>query len=60
MKKPYKSKTLWINAIVAVLAIAFPPASAWIQSHPDMVMTGFAMLNMLLRVISKDKIGLEE
>lgn len=60
MKKPYKSKTLWVNAIVAVLAIAFPPASAWITEHPDMVMTGFAMLNMLLRLVSKDKIGLEE
>lgn len=59
-KKPWLSKTLWVNALVAIFAIAYPPASAWMAEHMDIVVAVFAGLNMILRLITKDKIGFEE
>lgn len=60
MKSPLKSKTLWLNLIGALLALAYPPAQVWIQEHPDIVMASFAAINFCLRLITKDAIGLEE
>lgn len=54
-KKPfYLSKTLWTNLIMGVLAIAIP----WVQENitPDMLTYAFAGVNMLLRLITKDKL----
>ena len=59
-KAAYLSKTLWINAIVAVSALAYPPVSEYVQGHADLVLTVFAALNMVLRLVSKDKISLGE
>ena len=59
-KKPYLSKTLWINALIAIGAIAYPPASEYIAGHADLVLTVMAALNMVLRLVSKDKISLGE
>ena len=56
MKKPWMSKTLWVNLIVAV--VAFFPAMKEVMS-PDKVMMLMGVLNMLLRLVTKDKIGLE-
>ena len=58
-KSPLKSKTLWLNAIVAVLALAYPPAGQYLSEHPEVVLSGFAVLNIILRLISKDKLSLE-
>lgn len=55
-KPAWQSKTLWVNAIVAVAALVFPPAQAYIAAHPDMVLTVFAVLNMVLRVVTKGKV----
>lgn len=57
-KAPYKSKTIWVNLLFAVAAF-FPQAQEFLKNHPEAVMSGFAVLNMVLRLVSKDKIGLE-
>jgi hypothetical protein len=59
-KKPYQSKTLIVNAVVAVLALFAPGAAEFISSHPGEVAVAFSMINMALRLISKDKISLSE
>lgn len=59
-KKPYLSKSLWINAIVAVLAMVWPGGKELIVANPDVVMAAFAGLNIVLRLITKDKISLGE
>lgn len=58
-RKPWQSKTLILNAVVAVLALAYPPAAEWIQGHGDVVLAAFAAINFVLRLVTKDKIGLE-
>lgn len=60
IKKPWQSKTLILNAVVAVLALAYPPAAEWIQAHPDIILASFAAINFILRLVTKDKIGLAE
>lgn len=41
------------------VAAFFPAAQAVIQNHPEAVMAGFGIINMVLRLVTKDKIGLE-
>lgn len=55
-KNPFKSKTLWVNFVVA--AIAFVPS---VQSavSPEAVAMVLTTVNILLRLLTKDKIGLE-
>ena len=57
-KKPWLSNTIWMNLIGAVLALVYPPASAWLAAHADITLGFFAGLNILLRLISKDKISI--
>lgn len=59
-KKPWLSKTIWLNLVGAVLALVYPPASAWLAAHAEITLGFFAGLNILLRLISKDKISLSE
>lgn len=60
-KKPWVSKTLWINAVVAVAAlVGFPVVGEYINAHAEIVMGGFAVLNFLLRLVTKEKISLTE
>lgn len=54
-KKPWQSKTLWANAIVAVAAF-FPPATSWISQNPEGFSLVLGGLNMLLRVVSEKKV----
>lgn len=54
-KKPWQSATLWMNLVLAVLAIAWPKGAEFIQSNPELsagVVTG---LNMVLRWFKSDK-----
>jgi hypothetical protein len=55
-KNPMKSKTLWVNAIVAILAF-FPAIGEKFDSGQIMMLMG--VVNMVLRMVTKDKIGLE-
>lgn len=59
-KKPWLSKTIWLNLIAAVLALVYPPASAWLAANAEITLGFFGGLNILLRLISKDKISLGE
>jgi hypothetical protein len=56
VKSPFKSKTIWVNVIVAALAF-FPVLSDKVS--PEFVTIGLGFVNVLLRLITKDKIGLE-
>lgn len=58
VKKPWLSKTLWLNAIVAVLALVGINAGEWVSAHMDIVVAGVAGLNFLLRLITKDKLSI--
>ena len=55
VKKPWQSKTILANFIVA--ALAFVPDIAAIVS-PEVVMQGLAIINIVLRLVTKDHIGL--
>lgn len=57
-KKPWQSKTLILNFVVAACALFAPGASAYISAHPEVVAGVFAGANIVLRLISKDKISL--
>jgi len=57
MKKPWLSKTLWINLIMAVSAF-IPVAHEYLVAHPEVVVIGFSVVNMLLRLVSKDQLSL--
>lgn len=59
-KKPWLSKTLILNLVVAISAMAMPSVAEFIKEHPDVVMASFAAINFALRLITKDKVGLEE
>lgn len=58
--KPYLSKTLWINLVIAAGALFFPPAVQVVQSHPTEIMVGWSMLNMVLRLVTKGSISLTD
>lgn len=54
-KKPWKSKTLWANAILAIAAF-FPVVNEFIT--PEGLGTAFAVVNTILRFATKEKIVL--
>lgn len=58
-KKPWQSKTLWINLAVAVSALFVPGGTDWISAHPVEITVGFSVLNIVLRLVTKDKISIE-
>lgn len=53
-KKPWFSKTLVINLLVACFAMF--GKSEIITANPEIVLAVFAMVNMLLRLVTKGKI----
>ena len=59
-KKPYLSKTLIMNAVVAILALAYPPAAEFIKGNADSALAVLAALNMALRMVTKEKISLAD
>lgn len=56
-KKPWMSKTIIINALMAAAAF-YPPALAWMQANMELVVSAFGILNIILRTITKDKISI--
>jgi len=58
-KKPWLSKTILINAALAVCAF-FPSALAWMQANMELVVAGIGIVNVVLRAITKDKISIGE
>ena len=56
-KKPWASKTLLLNALVAIgMLMPWEPVRE-VMSEANMVMI-LSVVNMVLRLVSKDKIGL--
>ena len=65
-KKPWFSKTIIINAI-AGLSIALSPfipalagVNPFIQSHIAVIGSAWAMLNIIVRLITKNAVSLED
>ena len=59
-KKPWESKTLWFNLIMGVLAVAWPVANAYLAAHPDVVAVGFTIINVILRLVTKEQLSLKD
>lgn len=57
-KKPWLSKTVWLN-VVSALAVFIPGASEWIAAHPDMMISLLSLANVVLRLVSKDAVNLK-
>ena len=57
-KKPWQSKTLWINLILAASALFVPGVGAYVQSHMEVVAIVFSGINIVLRLVTKDAIQL--
>jgi len=57
MKPAWQSKTVITNVVVA-LASLYPPATAWIQSHPEIFTFGWMAINLVLRSITKGKVSI--
>jgi len=55
VKSVFKSKTLWINLILALVAF-FPSVAE--KLTPEVVMQAVAVVNMVLRFFTKDKVSL--
>ena len=50
-KKWYTSKTLWINVLAIIGIIVFGK-----ELSPEMIATALAVINMILRLITKEPI----
>lgn len=65
-KPHYLSKTLWLNAIMGVCAAmtAVIPALAgvntFLQANMATITIAWSVLNVILRLVTKDKLSLEE
>lgn len=59
-KKPWFSKTLILNLVLALSAMFLPSVKDYIVAHPEGVTLAFTGLNMVLRLISKDTISLAD
>jgi uncharacterized membrane protein YozB (DUF420 family) len=56
-KKPWLSKTIIVNSVIAVIAF-FPGVSEIVT--PEILMSALAVVNVILRLVTKDKISLSE
>jgi|SaaInlLV_10m_DNA_2_1039722.scaffolds.fasta_scaffold01930_14 hypothetical protein len=54
-KKPYYSKTLITNLLMAIVAF-FPPVEEFVVANPTIFIFLFAAVNMGLRLVSKKEI----
>jgi hypothetical protein len=59
-KKPWQSKTLIVNLVLALAAIFYPPAKALIESHPEAVAAVFAVINIILRFLTNGAIVISD
>lgn len=59
-KKPWLSKTIWFNLLVALSAMIFPSVNDWLVNNPSLFASIWSALNIVLRFVTKDSIALEE
>lgn len=55
VKPIWQSKTVWMNLILALSAF-IPHMQEMISGNPEIVGAVWAVLNVILRIISKDKV----
>ncbi len=59
VKKPiYLSKTFWTNVILVVALPFLPESIKSLVSSPEALGSIFAIVNVVLRLVSKDKVTL--
>lgn len=56
-KKPWFSRTIIFNILFAASAL-YPPVSDWLKSHVEILGMVWGGLNVVLRLVTKDKISL--
>lgn len=65
-KKPWESKTVLVNAalaLIGVVAMFYAPASSvadWINGNGVLITSLWGVLNVVLRLITKDRITLTD
>jgi hypothetical protein len=59
VKKPWESKTIWINLIMAVAAF-MPPVHAVLVAHAEYFTYGMIAINLLLRLVTQGKIQIAD
>ena len=52
-----KSKTIWLN-LLALGALAVPPAQAWLAANPEAALALLGAANVLVRLATRDRIEL--
>lgn len=57
-KNPLLSKTLWTNLIMAIGALFIPAVNEWMSQNVEMVALIWSGINMVLRLVTKQKLGL--
>lgn len=58
-KKPWESKTIWLN-LLGVVGQFIPSVAEWTSTHADIVLAAFAVVNIILRAVTKDKISIQD
>jgi hypothetical protein len=56
-KSVFTSKTAIVNLVIALSAF-YPPVGAWVSANPDAVLQGIAVVNIILRFATKDKVSI--
>jgi len=56
-KSVFKSKTLIVNAIIA-LASLYSPVGDWVQGNPETALQVITVVNIAMRFITKNKLVL--
>lgn len=57
MKSIFASKTVLVNAIIALSAL-YPPAAAWVQAHAALTLELLTYANILLRLVTHKGVSL--
>lgn len=57
-KPAWQSKTLIVNAVLALSALFLPSVGDWVQGHGTEVGLVFAGLNMVLRLLTKKPVDI--
>jgi len=58
-KKPWESKTVWKGIIIALAALS-PVANDFVAKNPQLILIALGGVDVILRLITKDKISLGE
>lgn len=57
--QPWKSKTLWVSAIMAVAPL-FPPVAAVVAAQPEAVSTAVGVIFFILRLVTDTKVSMKK